>query len=334
VTIVGMTNSTSLRWGILATGGIARLMTRDLLAHDHRVEAVGSRSAASARAFAAEFGLPRAHASYEALAADPGVDIVYVATPHSHHAANALQAVAHGKHVLVEKAFTMNAGQAEQVVAAARDRGVVVLEAMWTRFLPHMTLLRRWLHDGRIGEVRAVHAEHCQRLDRDDDHRLYSPALAGGALLDLGVYPVSFAHDVLGTPTEVMASATVTPTGVDASVATLLTHTGGAVSTSFSSLRLAGPNRASVQGTDGRIDIAGTWYTPTTVTLLDATGAVVDEQLPPTSGRGMQYQAAELERLVAAGGAESAVMPPDESVAVMRTLDAVRERIGLRYPGE
>lgn len=322
-----------LRWGILATGGIARAMTRDLQEHGHRVEAVGSRSTASAGAFAAEFGLPHAHGSCEALVADPDVDAVYVASPHSRHAEHALQAIAAGKHVLVEKAFTVNARQAETVVAAARDREVVVLEAMWTRFLPHMALVRQWIGDGRVGEVRAVHAEHCQRLHFGDDHRLYAPELAGGALLDLGVYPVSFAHDLLGPPVEVQASATLTSTGVDASVATLLTHQGGAVSTSFSSLRFSAPNKASVLGTDGRIDLGDDFYTPTTVVLSDASGAVVDQARPEVTGRGMQHQAAELERLVREGG-ESVLMSPEDTIAVMRTMDTVRERIGVRYPGE
>jgi predicted dehydrogenase len=322
-----------VRWGILATGGIARAMTRDLLDHGHRVEAVGSRSAASAEAFAAEFGLERAHGSYEDLVADPDVDAVYVASPHSHHAEHAVLAISHGMHVLVEKPFTVNARQAEEVVTAARDRGVVALEAMWTRFLPHMALVRRWIGEGRIGEVRAVHAEHCQRLHFGDDHRLYAPELAGGALLDLGVYPVSFAHDILGPPVEVQASATMTSTGVDASVATLLTHADGAVSTSFSSLRFAAPNRASITGTEGRIDLGDNFYTPTPVVLSDASGTVVEEAHPAVTGRGMQYQAAELERLVHEGG-DSVLMSPADTVAVMRTMDTVRERIGVRYPGE
>ena len=321
-------------WGILATGGIARLFTRDLVTHGHRVEAVGSRSAASAQSFAAEFGIPRAHGSYESLVADPQVDVVYVATPHNFHAANALLALRAGKHVLVEKAFTLNAAQAQEVVDVGAANGRLVMEAMWTRFLPHMHQVRSWIRAGRIGEVRSLHADHTQSLPRDDAHRLNDPALAGGALLDLGVYPISFAHDLLGPVHEVHAVATFKPTGVDGSVATVLRHAGGAVSTSFSSAETRGPNRATVLGAGGRIEIGATWYAPAPVTLHGVDDRLVDRFDEPVTGRGMQLQAKEVERLLSRGEAASALMSPAGSVAVMATMDAVRSRIGLRYPEE
>lgn len=323
-----------LRWGILATGGIAHLFTRDLLAHGHLVHAVGSRSQDAADRFAHEHGIARAHGSYEALVADPGVDVVYVATPHTLHAANALLALEHGKHVLVEKAFTVTEEQARAVADDAGRRGLVVMEAMWTRFLPHMHHVRGLLAERRIGTVRHVHAEHAQHLPFGDDHRLRDPGLGGGALLDLGVYPVSFLHDVLGEPQTIEATAVMTPTGVDASVATTSTHADGALGTTFSSMEVRGRNEATIIGTAGRIEIAATWYAPTTVTLRDGTGAVVEEFRADVTGRGMQYQAAEMERTIREGGAGSAIMSLDGSVAVMRTLDRVRARIGLRYPGE
>ncbi|MFD2795183.1 Gfo/Idh/MocA family protein [Promicromonospora vindobonensis] len=323
-----------LRWGILATGGIARLFTSDLLAHGHSVHAVGSRSAENAARFAGAFGIPQAHGSYEQLVADPDVDIVYVATPHSMHAENAHAALAHGKHVLVEKAFTLNAAEAQDVASEARRRGLVVMEAMWTRFLPHMVHVRELLAQDRIGTVRSVHAEHGQLLPFADDHRLRAPALGGGALLDLGVYPLSFLHDVVGEPDTIDARAILTPTGVDASVATVSTHAGGAIATTFSSMEACGRNEATVTGDDGRIEIAATWFAPAAVTLRDATGSVVEEFRADVTGRGMQYQAAEVERLVRDGHVAGEIMPAEESVAVMRTLDRVRERIGLHYPGE
>jgi predicted dehydrogenase len=177
----------SVRWGILATGGIARAFTRDLLLHGHRVVAVGSRSADSARAFGEELGIRKTHGSYDDLVGDPEVDVVYVATPHNLHADNALAALQQGKHVLVEKAFTVNAKQAVAVADAARERKLVVLEAMWTRFLPHMRYVHSVLDGGRLGEVRSLHADHTQRLPTDPRHRLNAIDLAGGALLDLGV---------------------------------------------------------------------------------------------------------------------------------------------------
>jgi len=323
-----------VRWGILATGGIAHSFTRDLLLHGHRVTAVASRSQPKADAFAAELGIARAHGSYDALVADPEVDVVYVATPHNAHAENALAALANGKHVLVEKAFTVSAAEARAVVEAARANDLIVLEAMWTRFLPHMEFVRSVVRSGRLGEVRSLHADHTQRLSSDPTHRLNDPRLAGGALLDLGVYPLSFAHDVLGPPVEVTARATLRDTGVDASVATVLRHADGTVSTSFSSSETRGPNTATVLGTEGRIDIDPVWYSPAAVTVRGADGEVLERFDQPVSGRGMQYQAAELERLHAAGETSSPLMTPEESVAVMVTMDKVRRQIGVRYPWE
>lgn len=327
-------SSGSVRWGILATGGIARLFTRDLVSHGFRVTAVGSRSLAGARAFADEFGIPAAYGSYDELCAAPDVDVVYVATPHAFHAADAARALHQGKHVLVEKAFTLDAGQAQELVELARSRGLLVLEAMWTRFLPHMAFVREVVDAGRIGAVRWLHADHTQRLPSDPAHRLNDPALGGGALLDLGVYPLSFAHDLLGAPTEVLARGTLRDTGVDASVATLLRHAGGAVSTSYSASDARGANTAVVLGSEGRIEIAPVWYTPAPVRVYDAGGSLLDEFDQPVSGRGMQYQAAEVERLLDDGATASAVMSPEDSVAVMATMDRIRALIGVRYPGE
>ncbi|WP_306474099.1 Gfo/Idh/MocA family protein [Streptomyces sp. Ru87] len=202
-------------WGVLATGGIAHAFTRDLITHGHRVAAVGSRSADSARAFAGRWGIERAHGSYEELVADPDVDIVYVATPHNFHAANATAALESGKHVLVEKAFTVNAAEARAVDELARGKGLLAMEAMWTRFLPHMAYVRSVIERGLVGDIRSLHADHTQLLPADPAHRLNNRALAGGCPLDLGVYPVSFAHDILGDPVEVTGRGTLRDTGTD-----------------------------------------------------------------------------------------------------------------------
>ncbi|MET0798630.1 MAG: Gfo/Idh/MocA family oxidoreductase [Rhodococcus sp. (in: high G+C Gram-positive bacteria)] len=323
-----------IRWGILATGGIAGIFTRDLTLHGHQVVAVGSRSTSSASAFAEEHRIPHAHGSYESLAQDPEVDVIYVATPHNKHAENAILALEHGKHVLVEKSFTLTQAEARTVVDVGARKGLAVVEAMWTRFLPHMAWVREVIAQGRLGEIRSVHADHTQRLPREDTHRLNNPLLAGGALLDLGIYPVSFAHDILGVPVEINAHASYTATGVDSSVATVLTHKGGAISTSFSSMETRGPNRATILGTEGRLELADTWYAPTSVSLYDSRNELVDVYNSPVSGRGMQYQAAEVERLIRDGELSSPLITAAESVAIMRTLDAVRAQIGLRYPGE
>ncbi|MQA03504.1 MAG: gfo/Idh/MocA family oxidoreductase [Streptosporangiales bacterium] len=328
---VAPTSDGTVRWGILATGGIARIFTRDLLVHGHRVTAVGSRSYATARAFADEFGIERAHGSYDELVADPQVDVVYVATPHNLHLANATAALEQAKHVLVEKSFTVNAAEARQLAALARSKRLLVLEAMWTRFLPHMHFVRDVVGSGRIGEVRTLHADHAQQLPADPAHRLNDPDLAGGALLELGVYPLSFAHDLAGPPTEVLARGTLRTTGVDASVATVLTHANGVVSTSFSSSEVRGPNNATVVGTKGRIEIAPFWYTPTRVTVYDNHDEVTATFDEPFSGRGMQYQAAEVERLLATGETESPLLALDDSIAVLTTMDAARRALGVHY---
>jgi predicted dehydrogenase len=323
-----------LRWGILATGLIAGLFTADLLRMGHKVTAVGSRSDQTARRFAAQFGIAKAHGSYEALFADPEVDIVYVATPHPLHAANATAALEAGKHVLVEKPFTINAAEAQKVVDLAERRGLVVLEAMWTRFLPHMLRIREIVSSGALGEIRAVIADHTQDLPDDPTHRLNALELGGGALLDLGIYPISFTWDILGAPQSVQATARFKATGADAEVATLFRHAGGAVSLTLSISDAAGPNVATVIGTQGRINIDSVWYEPTNFLVYDNQGNVVEAYKSSVQGRGMQYQAAEVERLINAKKLVSEILPLAETVAIMRTLDAIRAQIKLRYPGE
>ena len=323
-----------VRWGILATGGVAHLFAKDLLLHGHRITAVGSRSRERAEGFARAFDIPRVHRSYDALVDDPEVDVVYVATPHHLHAANAVAALGHGKHVLVEKAFTRNESEARDIVEFAERSHLLVMEAMWPRFLPHMAFLRSVLDNRKIGAVRSLHADHTQSLPADPHHRLNDPALAGGALLDLGVYPISFAHAVLGAPLEVTAVGNLRPSGVDYAVATIMRHTGGALSTSYSSMETRGTNTASVLGTEGHIDIGSVWYTPTDVQVFDAEGHFTDRFESNVSGRGMQYQAAEMERLIHLGETASQLMRPEDSISVMRTMDHIRKEIGVRYPGE
>ena len=323
-----------IRWGILGTGWIAEQFVTDILANGITVTAVGSRSQGSADAFAERFGIPTAHGSYEALAADPEVDVVYVATPHPMHAENATLVLNAGKHALVEKPFTLNADEAEKLVDLAAEKNIVVLEAMWTRWLPHMVRLREILAAGTIGDVRTVIADHNQKLPSDPKHRINNPELGGGALLDLGIYPVSFAWDVLGEPTTVNAISSPTATGVDRQTAILLGYADGQQAVLHTALDTAGPNSASVIGTDGWIAISGTFYVPTSFTVYDSAGTVVEEFDTTVAERGMQFQAWEAERLVAAGVTAGDVLPPSQSVAIMRTLDEVRRQIGLAYPGE
>lgn len=328
------TSDGQIRWGILGTGFIAGLQAQDLIENGFTVQAVGSRNGESSRQFSEQFSIPTAHGSYEALVADPSVDVVYVATPHTYHHAHALLALNAGKHVLVEKPFTINAREAKEVVALAEAKGLVVLEAMWSRFLPHMARLREIIKDGTLGEVRKVVASHNQNLPKDPAHRLNDPALGGGALLDLGVYPVSFAIDVLGVPDSIRASASMTATGVDRQTAAIFDYPQGQQALVDCELDAAGANRAAVIGTEGWIDIEATWYNPTPFTVFDTHGNVLETFAQPVKSRGMQYQAAEMERLISAGITAGTILPPSETVAVMAAMDEIRRQIGLSYAAD
>ncbi|CZT37206.1 Gfo/Idh/MocA family protein [Rhizobium sp. 9140] len=323
----------ALGWGILATGWIAELFTQDLIDAGLTVAAVGSRSPEKAAAFAQRFGISNAHGSYEDLVADPDVDIIYVATPHPQHVAAALLALDAGKHILIEKPFTLNAPEARQIVERAASKNLVVLEAMWTRFLPHMRRVHEVIDAGTLGTLRAVTAEHKQSLPTDPHHRLNALDLGGGALLDLGIYPISFAFDILGHPTEVKATARFKDTGVDAEVSTVMQHANAAISMTTSALDCAGPNTAVIYGSKARIEIASVWYSPTSFRVIDHEGAILEAFTETVSGRGMQFQAFEMERLVRSGST-SQVMKPEETIAIMETLDEVRRQIVLVYPSE
>ena len=325
--------SNTLRWGILGPGSIARSFASDLRTAGLPLTAVGSRSAETAQAFAAEFDIPRAHGSYGDLLADPDVDIVYIATPHPFHKDPAILALESGKHVLIEKPFTLTADEAIAVRDVAAGNGLLAMEAMWTRYLPHMVRIREILAAGTLGDVRAVLADHTQRISSDPAHRLNALELGGGALLDLGVYPISFAWDVLGAPTSITSQGRLGDTGADTEVATIMTHASGALSTSISSSRAAGPNTAHIVGTDARLDIDQVWYSPTSFRVTTPDGAVLEEYTTRIDGRGMQFQAIEAARLVADGRIDGDILPIDESIAIMQTLDEVRAQIGVRYPG-
>jgi predicted dehydrogenase len=323
-----------VRWGIIGTGGIAGRFAQDLeLLPDARLVAVGSRTQEGADAFAQTWDIPNRHPSYADLVADPEVDAVYVSTPHPMHRDDALLAVEAGKAVLVEKSFTINAHQAREVVSAAAERGVFVLEAMWTRFLPHMVRVRELLTSGVLVDFVAGYADHGQWFAQDPAFRLFAPELGGGALLDLGVYPVSFASMVLGPPSRVTAVSDPTFTGVDGQTSIIQQYDGGAQALLTCTLAARSSTSASIIGTEARIEIDSVWYQPSTFRLITRTGEVTEYD-EPCAPRGMQYEAAELHRGLRAGALESPVLPLSETVSIMETMDEVRSQIGLRYPGE
>jgi predicted dehydrogenase len=313
-----------VRWGILGTGGIASTFASDLrLTESGVVSAVGSRSQASADRFADEFDIAGRHASYEALVADPAVDVVYVATPHPMHRDNAILAMRAGKPVLVEKPFAMNAAEAIEIVEVAREQGLFAMEAMWTRFLPHIAVVRHWLAQGALGEIVTVTADHGQWFAEDPGFRLFAPELGGGALLDLGVYPVSFASMILGTPNRIAAIIDPAFTGVDAQTSMLFGYESGAQALLTCTLRARSATRASIVGTEARIEIDGDFYAPAAVSLAPREGEPT--RVPSTyEGRGLRDQADEVARRLAAGDLESPLMPLDETVSIMQTMDAVQ----------
>lgn len=328
-----------LRWGVLGSGWISSRFIETMHAHTRqRVVAVGSRTKERAEEFAASIGAERAYGSYEELVADPQVDVVYVATPHSEHLANALLAISAGKHLLVEKAFTRNAGEARQVFDAARTAGVSVLEAMWTRFLPDMDVVRQLLADGALGELETVFADHGQWFPEDPEFRLYDPAKAGGAMLDLGVYPVSFTHFVLGAPGRATARGTRAFTGVDRQISGILDeypghpHAHALVSTTLAAKT---PTVGLISGSLARIEIPGAFYTPQRVRLITRDGEVAVSDEPAIDGHlGLCYEAAHLATMAAEGRQESELLPWSETLAVMETMDELRRQVGVALPGE
>jgi predicted dehydrogenase len=323
------------RWGIVGTGGIASTFAADLeLLDDARVVAVGSRSQEKAQEFATRFSVAHRHASYEALAEDPDVDAVYVSTPHPMHHSAAMLALRAGKAVLVEKPFTVNAAEADELIAEARARNVFLMEAMWTRFLPHMARIRELLAEGALGDLRTVTADHGQWFVLDAEHRLFAPTLAGGALLDLGVYPLSFASMVFGAPSQVTAVSEAAFTGVDGQTSMLLQYELGGQSVLTTTLEAASPNRAAIVGTEARIEIDRTWYAPTTFTLTSREGKVLERFDAPVAGKGIRFEAAEVARCMGKGLTESPLLPLDETRSIMATMDEVRRQIGLTYPWE
>jgi predicted dehydrogenase len=326
--------SQEFKWGILGTGGIARAFARDLtFLNNHIVAAVGSRTKEKAEEFAIEFPGCTAHGSYEKLVTNPEIDAIYVATPHPMHLTNTILALKAGKPVLCEKPFSINASQARAMVEASIENNVALLEAMWMRFLPHIHQVRKIIASGVLGDIISVTADHGQRLADQGIARLVEPSLAGGALLDLGIYPVSFAHMVLGVPEKVQASAVMTDKGVDASTSILFTYASGAQAILTTTMIAQTPCRAVVSGVNGWLEIDRTFYNPTTmrVHLYDGT---TTEYPSNYQGHGLREQAIEFANIVRTGKFESEYLTHKHTLEIMELMDLIRDKIGLKYPGE
>lgn len=324
----------TVRWGILGTGKIARAFATALRdTPGAQLAAVASRSEDSARQFADAFGVPRAYGSYAALAADAALDLVYIATPHPMHAQNALMLLDAGKGVLCEKPFTMHAGEAREVVARARAQGLFLMEAMWTRFLPAVTAMRGVLDSGQLGAPRQISADFGFAAQFGPEHRVFNPALGGGALLDIGIYPLSLAAAVLGPVVAVQAQAEMGPTGVDVQTAFTLRHAGGGLSACACSFVARTPCEFTVSGERGHVRLNTMFHRARSLTVVrdDGSSDTIDA---PYLGNGYVHQAIEAQRCWQAGLIESPLMPHDESLALMAVMDEIRRQIGLRYPAD
>jgi predicted dehydrogenase len=322
---------TEIHWGIVGPGRIAENLVQDFAVVDGaRVAAVASRSAERADGFAGRHGIERAYGSYAEILADPDVDVLYVATPHPQHHAIALAALRAGKALLVEKAFTATTAGAHEVVDLARQTGVFVMEAMWTRFQPAVVAVRELIADGAIGEVRSVQADLGVAREYDPVDRLFDLALGGGALLDLGVYVVSFAQMLLGTPARVVAAGSLFPSGADAEAALLLDYADGRAATLTTSLRNALPGQARVFGTTGWIDVLPRFHHPQTIVVHRA-GAEPETITRPQLGGGYAHELIEVTECLRAGRSESAVMSLADTLAVQAVLGEAAEQLGVRH---
>ena len=322
---------TPVRWGILGTGGIAHSFATALMDTPGAVlAAVGSRSIDSARAFGLGFGAPQSYGSYQALCAAPGIDIIYIGTPHPLHAQNALMALAGGKAVLCEKPFTINLREAEQVVALARARKLFLMEAMWTRFMPALAEVRRIIESGLLGAISQVHADFGFAATRDLEHRVNQRALGGGALRDLGIYPLSISHALLGPVTSLQAQAVLSDGGVDLTTGWSMKHASGALSICSCSLRARTPCQLTVSGTLGSVRMDAMFHLADSITLTLGDG--IKRVIPtPYLGNGYVHEAIEAGRCLRAGLTESPHMLHDDTLSLMRLLDAIRAQIGVRY---
>jgi predicted dehydrogenase len=326
--------SEKVRWGILSTGMIAHKFANGLKAVPQaELVAVGSRSQESADAFGDEFDVPRRHASYEALAADEDVDVVYVATPHSFHAENSVLCLEAGRAVLCEKPFAPNADQARRIIQAARKSERFCMEGMWTRFFPLMGKVRRMIEEDALGEIRLLQVDFGFDGGWRPEGRLLNPNLAGGSLLDVGVYDTALTFMIFGPPKDVTSRAHIGETGVDEQAAWIFEYDAGRLAVCTSAVRTSTPMEATICGTKGRIRIHSPWWIPQSMTV-SLQGKDPEKMDFPLDGNGMNYEAAAVMECITKGDLEHPVMPLSETLPIAETMDMLRARWGLRYPFE
>lgn len=316
-----------LRWGFMGTGWIARTVASDFQHAGLSIQAVGSSRLSNAQQFANTFDVASTHGSYEQLAADPSIDIVYVTLLNQSHFDGAMLAIKHGKHVLVEKPFTMTAEEARTLVAAARAAGVFAMEAMWSRHTPSQIALKQALSDGIIGKAHTISAHYSENLV--DKPRVWAPEQGGGALMDLGVYPLAFILNMFGRPESIHATAALTGRNVDSSIAVTTTHSDGRLGNLVSTIASASRACATILGSEGRIEVWHSLWGQAPWEAFDHDGNLLHGYSATVPGSGRQFQAIEAERCVSAGLGESPLMPLDESVHIMTLIEEIRRQTGI-----
>jgi predicted dehydrogenase len=322
-----------IRWGVVGPGSIANGFAEAVQQTDGgTIVAVASRSTERAAAFGDRFAIPTRYGDYESLAADPDVEVVYVATPHSRHEADTLNLLRAGKHVLCEKPFALSARQATRMVAEARARGLFLMEAIWSRYLPAYRSLVDVIAEGRIGEPLLVEGDFGFRRPLEPEHRLFDLALGGGALLDLGIYPIQLCSLVLGSPEHVVAEGVIGQTGVDEVVAAVMRYPGEKMGVVKAAIRVGMSCTARISGSEGWIDLPTLMHCPSYLTVT--TGAGPERIDGSYEGNGLRFEIEEVHRCLSEGLIESPIMPLDETLDLVATLDAIRTHVGVAYPGE
>ena len=322
-----------LRWGVIGPGWIAERFIGSLQRNTRQqVLAVASRDLARSAEFASRNGVPRAFGSYQELVNDPDIDVVYIATPHNAHYPCAVQALRAGKHTLVEKPLALNAIQATELAEVAAAQGVFFMEALWTMFLPKFDVIRQLLEAGALGEIRTVIADHGEHFT--DDHRILRHDLAGGPLLDLGTYPISFATWILGEPTSVLAAGQPHPAGVNGQVSAVLVGATGSQALLNTTVFSNTPTTGVIAGNAATLTIPGPYYQPGPMTLTSNDGEVLTYSEPQIAHEGLHFEAAEVARCITAGLVESPLRPLADSVATLRIVDEIRRQLGIVFNEE
>lgn len=326
-------DATNFNWGIIGLGSIAHKFASDLtVVKGAKLYGVASRSKEKAEGFAQRYQVTKSYGNYEDLLSDPDIDAVYIATPHILHAGNTLQSISAGKAVLVEKPFAMNALESKRMIQAAKDRGVFLMEAFWTRFHPSTLKVLEWIQEGRIGTVQTVEANFCFKAPFDPDKRVFNKALGGGALLDIGVYPLFLSLLILGKAEQIQALSTIGKTGVDETTSVIMKHAKNGMSVQFSSIIQSSNTDAKIYGSKGWIYMHPRWHNPTSLTHFDYAKQQYTDEGFNFVGTGYNYQVEEVQRCLSLGLLESPMMNHNFSQMLMETMDQIRSQIGLSYP--